>query len=417
MIPRIHYLQIRNYKSLAEVDVRLGALTALVGPNGSGKSNFIDALAFVQQCLKESIELAFKTRGGTEAVRRVSPGYPRHIGIRLGLQLAEHGCAEYAFQIAAQPGSKASERFRVTRERCVVKQCGGVEHRFETQEGVFKEPIPGIRSQVAPDRLALYAASAIEEFRPVYDFLGAMRVYSVDPQRLRDLQEPDPADYLESDGSNAAFVLKRIADQRPESYDRVCRLLGQVAEGIKAAEGIEHEALGHRWSLRFRQEVGLSKPVGFEAQNMSDGTLRVLGLLLAIYQPGDISVVGIEEPEATVHPAVADLVIEVLMDGARERQVLFTTHSPDVLDFKTLDDRQIRAVVMKDGKTVIAHVDPNARKAIRERLYTPGELLRNAELRGDLDAVREATRHLELFGPPLELLNEGGDEPGDRPDR
>ncbi len=43
MIPRVHYVQIRNYKSLADVHVRLEPLTALVGPNGSGKSNFIEA--------------------------------------------------------------------------------------------------------------------------------------------------------------------------------------------------------------------------------------------------------------------------------------------------------------------------------------------------------------------------------------
>ncbi len=414
MIPQIRYIQIRNYKSLANVEVRLDALTALVGPNGSGKSNFVDAFAFVQECLKDSIELAFKRRGGTFAVRRKSIGPPYLIGIRLGLELGEGACAEYAFAIAAKPGALPADRFRVAHERCVVRNCDAATYRFETHEGVFKDPIPGIRPQVAPDRLALYAASAIEEFRPVYDFLTAIRIYSVDPQKLRELQDPDPADYLESDGSNAAFVLKRIAEQNHAGYDRLCRLLGQVAEGIKSVEGVEHHAAGERWALRFRHDVGLRNPVEFEALNMSDGTLRVLGLLLALYQPSEISVVGIEEPEATVHPAVAELVIEVLMDAAQDRQVLFTTHSPDLLDFKALRDRQIRAVTMENGKSLIAPVDTITREAIRERLFTPGELLRNGELRGDLAAAREAARKLNLFGPPLELPSEDGDETIDR---
>ncbi len=411
MIPQVRYVQIRNFKSLADVDVRLGPLTALVGPNGSGKSNFIDAIAFVRECLEGSIELAFKSRGGIGAVRRRSGGHPTHIGVRLGLQLAENTSADYAFEIAA----KSTERFRVAHERCVVRQFLEAEHRFEIRDGVFKIPIPGIRSQVAPDRLALYAASATEEFRPVYDFLTAMRSYSVNPQRLRELQEPDPGDYLAPDGSNAAAVLKRIAEQRPgNGYGRLCRLLGRVVEGI---EGVEHHTLGKMETLRFRQHIGLKHPWSFEALNMSDGTLRVLGLLLAVYQPGEISLVGIEEPEATVHPAVTELVIEVLMDAAQQRQVLLTTHSPDLLDFKALHDRQIRAVTMEDGKSLIAPVDPFTRQAIRERLYTPGELLRNGELRGDLAAAREAARNLRLFGPPLELLNEDGDEKSDRPDR
>jgi predicted ATPase len=411
MLPHVYSVQIRNYKSMADVDVGLGPLTILVGPNGSGKSNFVDALAFVRQCLVDSIELAFKSRGGIGAVRRQSGSHPTHIGIRLGIRLDDNRLAEYAFEIAAN----STERFRVARERCLVSSFLGVEHRFEIRDGVFNRPIAGIRSQVAPDRLALYAASATEEFRPVYDFLTAMRTYSVHPQRLRELQEPDPGDFLKPDGSNAAAVLKRISEQRPKhDYDRLCRLLGRVVAGI---EGIEHHALGQMETLRFRQDIGLKDPWRFDALNMSDGTLRVLGLLLAVYQPGAISVLGIEEPEATVHPAVAELIIEVLMDAARERQVLLTTHSPELLDFKALDERQIRSVIMEEGKTLIAPVDGYSRDAIRERLYTPGELLRNGELSGDFEAARAAADNLRLFGQPLEPPVHEDHGEGDRPDR
>lgn len=411
MIPRVHYLQIRNFKSLAEVDVRLSPFTVLVGPNGSGKSNFVDALAFVRQCLEDSIELAFKSRGGIGAVRRRSGGHPTHIGIRLGLRLEEKVSAEYAFEIAAKP----AERFRVAHERCVVYGDDGEVHRFEIRDGAFERPIPGIRSQVASDRLALYAASATEEFRPVYDFLTAMRIYSVEPYRLRELQEPDPGDLLKPDGSNAAAVLKKIAEHSSANrFQRLCRLLGKVVQGI---EGVEHVTLGKMETLRFRQDIGLKDPWRFDAINMSDGTLRVMGVLLAVFQLGEISLIGIEEPEATVHPTVAELVIEVLMDAARERQVLLTTHSPELLDFKALDDRQIRAVTMEQGKTLVATVDRSVRQAIRDRLYTPGELLRNGELIGDLEAAHAAARRLKLFGPPMPLEDEEDDETGDRPDR
>jgi len=51
MVPCIQQVQIRNYKSIAQISVNLELFTVLVGPNGAGKSNFIDALAFVQECL------------------------------------------------------------------------------------------------------------------------------------------------------------------------------------------------------------------------------------------------------------------------------------------------------------------------------------------------------------------------------
>lgn len=393
MIPRITQVRIRNYKSIGQAVVDLEPFTTLVGPNGSGKSNFVDALAFVQECLSESVELAFKNRGGINAVRRRSGGHPTHIGIGLILALEDEVSADYAFEIAARP----KEKFRIARERCAIGRFMGEEHEFEVRGGKFSRGIPGIRPKVSTDRLALFAASATEEFRPVYDFLTSMRFYSIVPGRLRELQEPDPGDYLKRDGSNAAAVLKQLKEetQGNEGYERLCRLLAKVVEGV---ERVEYRAVGQKETLQFKQDVGLKHPWTFDALNMSDGTLRVMGLLLAVYQPSRPSVIAIEEPEATVHPAVAEIVIQVLMDAARERQVLVTTHSPDILDYKELTDTQIRVVTKKHGGTVIAPVSESSRQAIREHLYTPGELLRADELNPDLAVAQEAAQQLDLFG-------------------
>jgi predicted ATPase len=395
MIPHVQQVQIRNYKSIAQVSVNLEPFTVFVGPNGSGKSNFIDALAFVQECLSESIELAFKNRGGIAAVRRSSTGHPTHIGIRLIMNLRDDLSADYAFEIAAKP----KEKFSVARERCVVQKFMGQGHSFEIEDGKFTTEIPGIRPKVAPDRLALFAASATDEFRPVYDFLTSMRFYSIVPVRLRELQEPDAGDFLKRDGSNAAAVVKRLQEEAQGNgqYDRVCRLLSRVVDGIKK---VEYRAIGQKETLQFKQDVGSEHPWSFNALNMSDGTLRVLGLLLAVYQPGPYSIVAVEEPEATVNPAVAEVVVEVLMDAANEKQVLLTSHSPDILDYKELTDTQIRVVAMEHGRTLIAPVSQAGRDAIKERLYTPGELLRSGELSPDLEAAEEAAQQLNLFGHP-----------------
>jgi hypothetical protein len=103
------------------------------------------------------------------------------------MNLSDELSADYAFEIAAKPNGK----FSVARERCVVHKFMGQSHSFEIENGTFTTEIPGIRSKVAPDRLALFAASATDEFRPVYDFLTSMRFYSIVPVRLRELQEPD----------------------------------------------------------------------------------------------------------------------------------------------------------------------------------------------------------------------------------
>jgi len=398
MIPRIREVQIRNYKSIAQLSVNLEPFTVFVGPNGSGKSNFIDALSFVKDCLFSSIELALTERGRIGAVRRRSIGHPTHIGIRLILELENNFFADYAFEIAKEP--KEREKFKVARERCIVQSFLGAEYSFNVEDGVFTKEIPGIKPKLSPDRLALFAASATEEFRPVYDFLTSMRFYSIVPIKIRELQDPDSGNYLKSDGSNAASVLKRLREesQGAERYQRICRLLSKIVEGIKK---VEDRAVGQKETIQFKQDVGSEHPWTFDALNMSDGTLRALGLLLSVYQLGHHSLIAIEEPEATVHPAVTELIIEVLLDASNEKQVLLTTHSPDILDYKDIKDDQIRIVNMERSKTLIGPVSQSGRDAIRQHLYTPGELLRAGELKADQEKTEIAAKQLNLFGTQL----------------
>ena len=56
-------VRLRNYKSIATCDVRLYPLMFLIGPNGAGKSNFLDALHFVADALRISLDHALRDRG------------------------------------------------------------------------------------------------------------------------------------------------------------------------------------------------------------------------------------------------------------------------------------------------------------------------------------------------------------------
>ena len=394
MIPCIKAVEIRNYKSLAQVTVTdLGPFTVLVGPNASGKSNFVDALAFVQECLSESIELALKKRGGISAVRHIGRigCRPTDIEFRIMMVLDASRGAEYSFKIASSP----TVGLTVARERCRVLRLmhARPEHTFEVQNGRFVKGIPGIRPKVAPDRLALYAASATDEFRPVYDFLTSMRFYSIVPVQLRELQGADPGNFLKRDGSNAAAVLKRLQDEpkSAERYKRVCSLLSKMVDSIR---GVEYKTLGKQETIRFKLDVGSKQHLSFDALNMSDGTLRALGVFLAVYQSGKHSLVAIEEPEATVHPAAAEVIVQALIDASQERQVIITTHSPDILDYKQMRDTDLRTVTMENGQTVISPLSISSREAIRERLYTPGELLRAGELTPDKSAASQSAKQL-----------------------
>jgi len=177
-------------------------------------------------------------------------------------------------------------------------------------------------------------------------------------------------------------------------YEKICNLLSKIVDGLAK---VEHRSVGQKETLRFRQAVGTKSPWTFDALNMSDGTLRALGLLLAVYQPGNPSVIAIEEPEATVHPAVMEAIVDVLTDASNERQVLITTHSPDILDQKELGDDQLRVFTVERNRTQICALAESSRRAVRENLYTPGELLRADELNADEEAAQASAKSFNLF--------------------
>ncbi len=89
----------------------------------------------------------------------------------------------------------------------------------------------------------------------------------------------------------------------PESKGPKGRLCRVVIHNYKSLANVSLE-LSPLTVLVGRNGVGKSNIV--DALSISDGTLRALGVLLAAYQPRTPTVLGIEEPEATVHPAIAE---------------------------------------------------------------------------------------------------------------
>ncbi len=387
---------LRNYKSIAQCSVALKPLVFLVGQNGVGKSNFLDALRLVTESLNTSLDHALRDRGGINEVRRRSSGHPTHFGIRLELALPDGKNGTYAFRVGAKPKGG----FEVQREECRIFSNAALEdgYFYDVEQGQVKSSSMKAPPPAANDRLYLVAASGQPEFRALYDCLTHMGFYNLNPDEIRDMQPPDAGDVLQRDGRNLASVLDRLPAANRE---RVVEMLAKVVPGVKAVD-VRH--VGKKETLEFRQKVGSNEaPWRFLAENMSDGTLRALGVLVALSQTSEdpskaVRLVGIEEPEIALHPGAAGILRDALRAASRNTQVLVTSHSPDLLDDKAISDEHILAVTMDAGETRIGPVDEAGRSAIRDKLYTVGELLRLNQLNPDETAVRNVNpRQLELF--------------------
>jgi predicted ATPase len=390
---------LKNYKSIAVCNVELGDLTFLVGPNGSGKSNFLDALRFVADALRTSLDHAMRDRGGINEVRRRSKGHPTHFGIRLEFSLPTGQTGHYAFRIGARSGGG----YEVQNEECAVDAVEPLlpVATFEVRSGLVFASSVESPAPAQSDRLYLVTASGRPEFRPVFDNLSRMGFYNLNPDRVKELQKPDQGDLLARDGGNIASVIDQMEKRRDPSKDRIQEYLAKVVPGIR---GVTHKGMGGMETLEFRQSVpGDPNPWKFPAPSMSDGTLRALGILVALLQSwngnrSDVPLVGIEEPEVALHPAAAGVVLDALRESSERTQVIITSHSPDLLDDERLSIESILAVVARDGATLIAPIDEVGRKALHDHLYTAGELLRLNQLLPDPKVIEKLeVSQLRLF--------------------
>jgi len=397
--PFIRRVTIRNYKSIAACQVDLGTLMFLVGPNGSGKSNFLDALRFVADALRSSLDHALRDRGTIKEVRRRSGGHPNHFALRFDFSLPSGQTGHYAFRVGAKPAGA----YEVQTEECIIRGAGalGPEHHFRIRSGRVETASFSPTPATLPDRLFLVAASGVPEFRPVFDALSRIEVYNLNPREIAAMQKPDPGYLLRRDGSNAASVLQQFPS---EVRDRVSDNLSRIVPGVS---GAEVRTLGSQETIEFRQIVkGQGHPWRFMAGAMSDGTLRAFGILLAVFQAafartGSVPplLIGLEEPEMALHPAAAGVLLSALREGARHCQILVTSHSPDLLDNSDIPTDALLAVDNNDGLTRIGPIDEAGRTMLREKLFTPGELLRQNQLTPDRNAVSDVDdeRQLDLF--------------------
>jgi predicted ATPase len=368
----------------------------LVGKNGAGKSNLVDAFAFLSECMTQPIQAAFDKRGGISAVRyRPGPkSFPGHFGLRA--EFGQAGCGfqgSYAFELRALP----NYGFEVAREQCIVRPTDQPGMHFDRKRSEFHTNVLGIQPSVDPQALALPVVGGSSAFAPALKLLSSLRVYSIEPTRVRELQDPDSGQSLKSDGSNVASVLKNLP-QNGEGLglERLCEILTTIVPGTTAIRTKKH---GKKLSLEFTQDWGRRKHVSFEAFAMSDGTLRALGILTAIWQRPIPAVVVIEEPESTIHPEALGAILDVIRIAASRTQVILTTHSPEVLDAQWLEPTNVRVVTWERGVTRVLPLGTAPVQAIQRHLMGAGELFRSNALEPEesQSPVEGAVQDADLF--------------------
>jgi predicted ATPase len=373
-------LRLKDYRSYQSCHVDFDRATVLVGPNGAGKSNLIDALHFLSDAVNLGLDAALTGRGGITTIRRRIPrGHPPDVEIEITVQLSNHE-ARYSVIIGSRAGGDwalKSERFDASTNEALSP----ARVRYERVPGSittngFAEQLPTDQMPSLFEALSGSQALLLSTFSPyepigeLYSFLRDMSFYSIFPDTLKRPQRPLSSYPLDEHGGNLNSVIRTMEDRKRSEVGRINSALADMVPGVKS---FKIKQAGGYLTASLSSELN-GQATWFDAGQCSDGTLRILGILVALHQHPARSFIAIEEPELTVHPGVLPALAEEIMEASQRSQILVSTHSPDLIS--RLPVKSLRVVEGSANGSSAASVSGEQLQAVTEMLFSPGDLLR-----------------------------------------
>ena len=343
-------LRARAFKGLREFNIAPQRVNLLIGANGTGKTNFADFIEFIAALCPKGLSGAVESLGGLHQVRTRQPGRGTPYKLRMELVLGEdqsRGIQRARFSLAL----KQSKDIRVETEELdavVYKRRPGrplkpgfplfdvnqpielLYQRKGTTISRWSESLaPPISREFDDEQeLVLAAYGRLGELRTLSDYISSWRVYNIDATIAKQSTGGSDAE-LERYGAN---IVPYVARMLSDSYVRR-QLLSDLQEAVPYIQDIQPDRVLTFQTLRF---VEMDTGVEFQLPEVSDGTIRLLGLLAVLRQPVPPAVVVIEEPENAMHAYAVHHFLSVARRVAMaERfasQVFLTSHSPAVVD-------------------------------------------------------------------------------------
>lgn len=350
-------IRLTNFKSFVDEEVQLAPLTLLVGANASGKSNLLDAIRFLQgAALGMTFDevLTKGSRGGVTAWPGIRGGAKEiaHEGSD-SFTLETTWCGRNLIRIPADdalaprnmPGGQTTHRLtcqvnggtKLVHERLSMKGEG--EALFETGDiealGIKVMRSGGTISWMSPKASVLGWTDTVW----LRDEVRHTLFQDLRPSAMRgwgDVNAP-----FGTEGENFAGRLAAHFAEQPSTRLTVVDWLRELcAPEIEDIDFIRSEELGE--VMLVLVEKGGRR---VSARSISDGTLRFLGLFVALNLL-DNPVVILEEVDTGLHPTRLRALVELLQQVPREHpvQIIATTHSPTLLQW--LSPEALRDVVV-----------------------------------------------------------------------
>jgi predicted ATPase len=428
-------LTLTNFKNFKQAELTLGPFTLLVGANATGKSNIREAFRFLhgigrgygladiigEKWIEGGVRVWSGIRGGTQEISyfpttndpwefALNPFLEFGLGGHFELQ-EDETISEVSYCFNAKSDVHIPLEFTVSEEflkyreeillssRLDISKSSGTTH-LANYEREIQKPLNRLMLSAIEDELLWLAimedgdnserekAQQVKKVgESVLACLKSMRFLDLNPDAMRIPSFPGQ-NVLGDRGENFSSVLYTIC-QEPERKEA---FLGWIQE-LTPMDAVDFEFPPDQVGriLVTLVERGGQKTSAYSA---SDGTLRFLGMLAALFHPEPAELYFFEELENGIHPNRLHLLIELIEQVTAERgiQVIATTHSPLLLDLISEETLEYASLVYRlegstDGRIQRILDIPHARKVLNEsdlgRLFENGWLENSALFMND----------------------------------
>jgi len=376
MIKRI---RIKGYKSFRDFELKMKPLMILFGPNASGKSNLFDALNLIgkivtEKNLQDAFEhhrgLAVETyfRGGDKKDTEKSHLIEFEVDLELSNLIVQEiekeieGMLTAALKEGEKPKPKKIHERNLRYQLCLrIDSTGSLSIIDENLSPIksngekkkSREPFIGkmgdkirlrMEGQARPKEYDVGLDHSIVSERPYlpyYPHINAFyreasnwRFYYLDPKTLMREDAPIKAtEYIGSIGDGLADFYYFLKDKNPPQFDNLELVLHSL---IPSIEKICPDRVEQGVVRLYLSEKGMT----ISSKVLSEGTIRMLGILAIMGSPKKATLIGYEEPENGVHPGRLKKVADIFRNKAdsKECQILINSHSAEFVSFFSDND-------------------------------------------------------------------------------
>ena len=341
-------LRLQHYKSLYETEVDLEPLTIFIGPNGSGKSNICEALAvwsdFLNNLMRSDDNNVIQLF--LNSIKSISKN-SLNIESKFWQRKLDYLVFEVnEYSIPKDNSIKKTDILKMSITLKYKRQEIDIETKYQSQ--VLSNFIDEIHNKTYKN----FFSHINYQNSSLYKSLNLVQIYDFTPHSLSEQSQNSSVVAMDRTGRGIAYSLVDILHANRQSFDELEERLTKLVPNIAR---ISLPRKGQAFELEL---IDKYSDYHIPASDISDGTLRILAFLVALYQENTPSIICFEEIENGVHPWLLHKMMELLKIVSTEGingnpvQILVTTHSPLVSNY--VEPHQVRAVELDaEGKTQV----------------------------------------------------------------